>query len=75
MLEPMKPFDSGFATMRETAQFLRLSTATVQKLVAAGKIPGKRFGRSVRVRWAWLKAQDEDGGRAETSPTTAWPAQ
>jgi excisionase family DNA binding protein len=60
---PAKPIDAGFATKHETAQYLRLSFGMVEKLIAAGEIPIVRFGRSVRVRWSWLRAQ-ADGGAA-----------
>jgi excisionase family DNA binding protein len=51
------PAKQGFATIREAADFLRLSNGMVKKLVATGEIPVRRFGCCVRVTWPWLKAQ------------------
>jgi excisionase family DNA binding protein len=49
----------GFATAGEAATFLRLSRAMIHKLIAQGKIPASRYGRSVRISWTWLRAQAE----------------
>ncbi len=46
---------SGFATPAEAAKFLRLSKAMIHKLISAGTMPACRFGRCVRVPWAWLR--------------------
>jgi excisionase family DNA binding protein len=51
----------GFATSLETARYLHLSKSMVNKLVAEGKIPARRFGRAVRVPWSWLLAQGREG--------------
>jgi excisionase family DNA binding protein len=51
---------SGFATATETAQFLHLSRAMVHKLIGEGKVPATRYGRAVRIPWAWLRRQAED---------------
>jgi hypothetical protein len=32
----------------------------VTKMVANGTMPHKRFGRSLRIPWAWLLAQVEE---------------
>ena len=48
---------SGLATVPEAAEFLHLSKAMVHKLVAAGTIPANRYGKAVRIPWAWLRAQ------------------
>jgi excisionase family DNA binding protein len=48
---------AGFATPTEAAGFLRLSRATIHKLIGAGKIPACRYGRAVRIPWSWLQAQ------------------
>ncbi len=39
-------------TMEETAAFLGVSTNTVLKLVHAGKLPGRKFGRA----WKFKKS-------------------
>lgn len=48
---------AGFATAMEAAKFLRLSKAMVHKLIGEGKVPACRYGRAVRISWAWLRAQ------------------
>ena len=48
---------TGFATPVEAARFLRLSKAMVHKLVGKGKMPACRYGRAVRIPWAWLRMQ------------------
>lgn len=45
---------SGFATPAEAARFLRLSKAMVHKLIGEGRMPACRYGRAVRIPWAWL---------------------
>lgn len=49
--------DAGFATTREAAEFLQLSSSMIRKLIEAQKIPAHRFGRLIRIRWSWLRAQ------------------
>lgn len=44
----------GFATTVETAAFLNLSRQAVSQMVLAGKIPARRYGRSLRIPWDWL---------------------
>lgn len=48
---------AGFASTLEAARFLRISKSMVNKLVAEGGIPSRRFGRSIRISWSWLKNQ------------------
>lgn len=51
-------FDApGFATVAETAAYLRISRAMVHKLINQGVIPTHRFGRCLRISWAWLRDQ------------------
>jgi excisionase family DNA binding protein len=57
--QPKDPRRDGFATGEETARFLGLSRAMVTKMCADGRIPHKRFGRALRVPWAWLLDQVE----------------
>jgi len=49
----------GLCSIPEAAKFLSLSRAKVYQAIDAGDIPSKRFGRSVRIPWAWLYAQAE----------------
>jgi excisionase family DNA binding protein len=49
--------DCGFANTQEAAAFLGLSKSMINKLVAAGEIPSKRYGRALRIPWAWLRAE------------------
>lgn len=46
----------GLATIAEAAEFLQLATPTVYALIHKGQIPGRRFGRTVRIPWGWLLA-------------------
>lgn len=43
----------------EVAALLALSRSEVYRLIAAGKIPSKRIGRSVRVPRRWVEEQAE----------------
>ena len=36
-------------TLAEVAQYLRLSTRTVSRMIKAGRMPAKRVGRAVRI--------------------------
>jgi excisionase family DNA binding protein len=56
---------AGFATPVEAAKFLRLSRAMVHKLIGEGKMPACRYGRSVRIPWAWLRTQAESASAQE----------
>jgi excisionase family DNA binding protein len=49
--------ESGFATSVEAAKFLNLSKAMIGKMVADGRIPAQKYGRAVRIPWAWLRNQ------------------
>ena len=54
-------------TVAEVAAYLRVSEATIYKLVRKKEIPGKRIGRSWRF-WReeiekWLKSQSRAAGR------------
>ena len=56
---------TGLASIPDASEFLSLSRSKVYQLVQAGDIPCKRFGRSVRIPWEWLKQQacQENGTR------------
>jgi excisionase family DNA binding protein len=48
---------TGWATVLEAAEALKLSERSVQRYVAAGQIPAERIGHTIRVpRW-WLDAR------------------
>lgn len=59
---------SGLLTIGEAAEFLRVSTRTINKYVAAGELPVTRFGRSVRYvpadLVAFIDAHRDGDGRA-----------
>jgi excisionase family DNA binding protein len=46
----MAPGAVGFATKQEAAEIWRVSVRTVDRLIAAGRIPFGRIGKSVRLR-------------------------
>jgi excisionase family DNA binding protein len=50
--------DRGFARTVEAAKFLGITRQAVSKLVKEQKIPARRFGRSLRIPWTWLIAQE-----------------
>jgi excisionase family DNA binding protein len=47
----------GLATKVEAAEFLSLSVQMIDKLIRKADIPVERFGRSVRISWAWLESR------------------
>ena len=47
----------GFATPGEAATYLRLSKGMIHKLIGEQKIPATRYGRAVRIPWAWLRTE------------------
>jgi excisionase family DNA binding protein len=57
----------GLAGVPAAAAYLSVSRGKVYAMINAGECPSKRFGKSVRIPWAWLHAQaeitdDETGG-------------
>ena len=44
-------------SLRETGAALGLGASLTYKLVQAGEIPSKRFGRTIRIPRAWVEAQ------------------
>jgi excisionase family DNA binding protein len=55
--------EQGFATASEAAEFLNLSRAGLHQFVKRGIIPGKKFGRALRIPWLWLHDQVEEALR------------
>ncbi len=49
--------EQAFATVSEAALYLRLSKAMIHKQIQARKIPCKRYGRALRIPWAWLRSE------------------
>jgi excisionase family DNA binding protein len=60
--QPPDPRREGFASADEASRFLSLSRAMITKLTAAGEMPHRRYGRALRIPWAWLLAQVEKTG-------------
>ena len=61
--EPVQRVDprrDGFASADEASRFLCVSRPMITKLVASGKMPHRRFGRALRIPWAWLLTQVEE---------------
>jgi excisionase family DNA binding protein len=44
-----------FVTVAETAELLRLSRRMVQLMCAKGEIPSEKFGRCLRIPYAYLE--------------------
>jgi excisionase family DNA binding protein len=42
--------DARFLTVREVADFMRVSTMTIYRLIGAGSLPAVRVGRRYRIR-------------------------
>ncbi len=56
----------GLAKISEASEWLGLAKPSVYALIQRGAIPAKRFGRSVRIPWIWLREQAVvDGASAE----------
>jgi excisionase family DNA binding protein len=64
---PGSPKRGGFATPAEAAHFLSLSKAMIHKLINADQMPAARYGRAVRIPWAWLEAQGQGTHRAPSA--------
>jgi excisionase family DNA binding protein len=45
----------GFASLTEAGEYLRLSRATLYKMMDSGALAYARFGRSRRIPWTGLK--------------------
>ena len=57
----------GLSSIPDAAGFLSMSRGKLYQLINAGEIPSKRFGKSVRIPWAWLHAQAEVSEESEVS--------
>lgn len=47
----------GLCSIPKAAEYLSISRGKMYAMINAGECPSKRFGKSVRVPWAWLHAQ------------------
>jgi excisionase family DNA binding protein len=66
-VQPPDPRRDGFASAEEASRFLSLSRAMITKLTAAGEVPHRRYGRSVRIPWSWLLDQVEKSGPGQSA--------
>jgi excisionase family DNA binding protein len=57
----------GLAAIPVAATYLSISKGKLYQGIQTGEIPSKRFGRSVRIPWAWLHAQAEVHEECEAS--------
>ena len=54
-------------TVAEAASLLRLSRRMVQLMCANGKLPSEKFGRCLRIPYAYLEGKTADcGTKAQT---------
>jgi excisionase family DNA binding protein len=51
-----------FVTVAETAELLRLSRRMVQLMCAKGEIPSEKFGRCLRIPYAYLEERAANCG-------------
>jgi excisionase family DNA binding protein len=51
-----------FVTVAETAELLRLSRRMVQAMCAKGEIPSEKFGRCLRIPYAYLEGRAANCG-------------
>jgi excisionase family DNA binding protein len=52
-----KEIEPAYATVVETAAYLRISRGLVVKLIHSGEIPYRQFGRNFRIPWDYLRKQ------------------
>ena len=58
-------------TMQQAAEFLQVSVRTLQRMVAADEVPGRRIGR----QWRFERSQLRDWVRGEGAATATERAQ
>ena len=51
-----------FVTVAETAELLRISRRMVQLMCAKGEIPSEKFGRCLRIPYAYLERRATNCG-------------
>lgn len=66
---PKESSDAETLTIREVAEYLKVTERTIYRLSAAKKIPGFKVGGAWRFSKAeidqWIRRQSEDGALAE----------
>jgi excisionase family DNA binding protein len=55
--ERRREIEPAYASVAEAAVFMRISRGMVIKMIRAGEIPFRRFGRNFRIPWDWLRKQ------------------
>ena len=55
--EKRQEIEPAYATVVEAAAFMRISRGMVVKMIHAGEIPYRQFGRSFRIPWDHLRKQ------------------
>lgn len=51
----------GLASASDIAAFLKIGKSTVYKLVKTGKIPCRKYGKSIRIPWSFFVRESELG--------------
>ncbi len=51
----LKPWNS----VREVAEYLRLSLRTVERRIRSGALRAKKDGALVRIKWEWVKEYED----------------
>ncbi len=60
------PLPSRFLTVNDVAEMLQLSSRTVRRMIADGRLPVIRVGRAVRVHPAALAALMDGSGQEKS---------
>jgi excisionase family DNA binding protein len=67
-VEPRGPSLDALNTVEEVARFAKVSTRTVMRAIACGKLQALRAGAQLRIRdqavWAWLESGANDERKA-----------
>ena len=62
-----QPIKQGLSSIPDAAAFLSISRGKLYMMLNSGEIPSNRFGKSVRIPWAWLLAQAEVSDEGQVS--------
>jgi excisionase family DNA binding protein len=54
-VSPAPQIEPAYATATEAAVYMRISRGMVIKMAHQGEIPFRRFGRSFRFPWEWIR--------------------
>jgi excisionase family DNA binding protein len=52
-----REIEPAYATAVEAAAYLRVSRGLIVKLIKAGEVPCRQFGKIYRIPWEWLRKQ------------------